>query len=333
MKQAAWIALLFVVTLGVALWALGVFRKPDETPITPPPAVAPPSPAPTDLAAADVEPKSEPTPEIPEFAQPVRVLLLGDTHRSFTAWLEQLWDFVPQGVHWQAWYAQPAPEGVRTHVEQLPALDHAPTAPDLEAVGVLVVAGVDPAALSPEFWQRVADRVKSGSLGVLVCAENRFAAATAAEPSLASILPVKDVKGAVPSSPGSRDLAGVFPSAVPLRATDAGVKHPATRLVPMPGWSRKMWDQQATRGSEGAWETKFCAQVDAVVPGASVLVEADAGAHRWPAVVAHDSPTRRVMWVGGFFDVGDPAYRGSKSIERFRAMCISWVAFLAGTRS
>lgn len=336
MKQTAWIALLFFVTLGVALWALGVFTHPSDpapaTPNTPPPPTAPTS-APTDLATADVEPKNEPKPEIPEFAQPVRVLLLADQHRSFTAWLEMSWDVLPNGIHWQAWYATPAPESVRTHVEALPAIDHAPLPPDLEAVQVLVLAGVDPASLSKEFWERVADRVKSGSLGVLVCAENRFAAATGAEPSLASILPVKGVKGAVPASPGSNNLAGVFPNGVPLRVTELGTKNPATRLVPMPGWSKKMWDQQTARDADGRWDTKYCAQVDGAVSGASVLVEADAGVTHWPAIVAHDSPTRRVLWVGGFFDIGDPAYRGAKSVERLRALAISWVAWLAGPRS
>ena len=336
MKQTALIVCLFFVTLGLALWALGVFSA--EKP-APPPTEAIPTPTPTpaamgdaDLAGHDAEPKDEPAAETPEFATPVRVLLLADSHRSFTAWLEQMWDFIP-AIQWAAWYANPAPEGVRTHSDAVPALDKAPAGPDLEGVQVLVLAGFDPAKMPADFWVRVADRVKSGSIGVLVVADNRFAFATGAEVSLASILPVKGVKGVVPASPGSADLAGVYQTPAALRATEAGTKHPATRLTSWPGWSRKIWDQQASKQSDGRWETKFCAAVEGPVTGATVLVECEAGPTRSPAIVVHDSPTRRVLWVGGFFDVADPAYRGSKSIERIRALFLSWISFLAGTKA
>jgi hypothetical protein len=334
MKQTALIVLLFFVTLGLALWALGVFHSepsPLTAPETPP---TPPSAAmgDGDLTGGGAEPKGEPTPEIPEFVAPVRVLLLGDTHRSFTAWLEQLWDFAP-AVQWQAWYANAAPAGVRTHALGAAALDKAPAGPDLEGVQVLVLAGLNPASMPADFWSRVADRVKSGSLGLAVIVDNRFAFATGAEPSLASILPVRGVKDVVPVRPGSADIHGVYQVPAMLRATDAGTKHVATRLTSWPGWSRRMWDQQVAADADGRWETKFCAAVEAPVEGATVLVEATAGPSRAPAVVAHDSPTRRVLWVGGFFDVADPAYRGSKSIERVRAMFLSWIWFLSGGKA
>ncbi len=331
MKQTALIVCLFFVTLGLALWALGVFHAETPAPIE----VAPPvTPTPAamgdgDLSGNDAEPKEEPTPEIPEFPGPVRVLLLADSHRSFTAWLEQLWSFVP-AIQWQAWHTKAAPEGVVTHSASAPALVNAPLGPDLESVSVLVLAGFDPTSMPAEFWSRVADRVKSGSLGVLVIADNQFAFRTGAEPSLASILPVKGVRAVAPTMPGSADLAGVYASAAALRATDAGTTHPATRLTSWPGWSRKMWDQQAGKDADGRWSTKFCAAVDGPVEGATVLVEVEAGPTRAPAIVIHDSPTRRVMWVGGFFDVEDPAYRGTKSIERIRAMFLSWISALAG---
>lgn len=332
MKQLVWIVLLFVVTLGVALWALKAFDTdkpavaPSETPATPPPAPS------TDLSASpDAEPRDEPTPEIPPFAEPVRVLLLGDAHRSFTAWLELNWDFLPAAIRWQAWYATPAPEGAKTHSEGLPALSAPPAAPDLETIQVLVLAGLDPKSLPADFWARVADRVKSGALGLLVVTENRFAHATATEPSLATVLPVTGSKPVVPAVTGG-DLPGVYKSAVSLRATEAGTKHAATRLVSWPKWSRTMWDQQASAQSDGRWETKFCAAVAGPAADATVLVEAQAGPTSPAAVVASDAPNRRVLWVSGFFDVTDGAYRGSKSGERFRALCISWIAWLSGER-
>ena len=335
MKQTALIALLFFATLGLALWALGVWNsEPSKVTVLDAPVVAPPSAiGDTDLTGSTTAPKDEPTPEIPEFVAPVRVLLLSDRHRSFTAWLEQMWDFVP-AIQWQAWHTNAAPEGVRTSaITAPPALEKAPAGPELEGGQVLVLAGFDPATMPADFWSRVADRVKSGSLGVLVVADNRFAAATGAEPSLASILPVKGVKGVVPSSPGSADLAGVYPVPALLRATEAGTKHAATRITPWPEWSRRLWDQQASASYDGRWETKYCAAVDGPVDGATVLVQAEAGPTRAASIVVHDSPTRRVLWVGGFFDVTDPAYRGSKSIERIRAMFISWIWFLAGSKS
>jgi len=331
MKQSAWIVLLFFVTLGVALWALKAFdsAKPG---VTVPETAAPVAPgAGAELAAPDAEPKDEPPPEIPTFAEPVRVLLLGEAHRSFTAWLEILWDFVPQGIRWQAWYATPAPEGVRTQSDALPALTAKPVAADLETIEVLVLAGVDPTSFPADFWARVADRVKSGSLGLLVATENRFGHATAIEPSLATILPVTGAKAVTPAVRGG-DLPGVYKNPVSLRATAAGTKHAATRLVSWPGWSRKMWDQQASAQADGRWETKFCAAVDGPAPDATVLVEAQAGPTSPAAIVASDAPNRRVLWVSGFFDVADGAYRGSKSGERFRAMCISWIAWLSGDR-
>jgi len=331
MKQTAWIVLLFVVTLGVALWALKVFDT-DKPGVTVPEVVTPPTPPPgTELAKPDADPTVEPLPEIPPFAEPVRVLLLGDSHRSFSAWLELHWGHVPAAIRWQAWYATPAPEGAPTHSESLPALTAPPAAPDLETVQVLVLAGVDPKAFPAEFWARVADRVKSGALGLLVVTENRFAHAIATEPSLATILPVTGSKAVTPAVTGG-DLPGVYKNAVSLRATEAGTKHPATRLVSWPTWSRKIWDQQASAQADGRWETKFCAAVAGPAADATVLVEAQAGPTSPAAIVASDAPNRRVLWVSGFFDVMDAAYRGSKSGERFRAMSISWIAWLSGER-
>jgi hypothetical protein len=333
MKQTAIAVLLFLVTLAGALWLLGAFRSDEPTGGEVGRIDAPPTSTP-DLQGA--EPRDEPKPEVPQLPAVVHVLVLGETSRSFTEWLYMTWDYArtsdgAPGVAWQAWYGAPASTGVRTQSEGLPALEHAPLAPDLEGVSVLVLAGVDPKRLAPEFWARVAERVKAGSLGLLVLPESAHVAALAAEPSLASILPVTGVRGPVPTSPGSRELAGVFDVERPFVATTDGTVHPATRLVPYAGWSAKLW--AASAKGAGAWGTKFCPQVAGPAAGARVLLQVDAGTTKLPAVVASAGDAGRVLWVGGLFDVGLPAYKDSASFDRIRALSIAWILWLSGARA
>ena len=330
MKQIALAVVLFLATLGGALWMLGVFHgpEPSTTPEREPQAPDPAVPTTPELSTA--EPREQPRPEVPEVSVPIRVLMLGETSRSFPEWLIQTWDHAPK-VSWQAWYGAPASQGTHTHSETLPALDKVPLGPDLESVQVLVLAGVDPARLGAEFWARVAERVKAGSLGLLVLPEFAFLKAIATEPSLASILPVTGVRPVAPSTSGGRDLAGVFPVARSFAVTEAGTHHPVSRLVPYPGWSAKLW--AATVRDAGAWSTKFCPVVGAPAAGAEVLVQLDTGETKIPAVVASGPTVGRVLWVGGFFDLMLPAYTDPLSVERFTALSLSWLLWLASARS
>jgi hypothetical protein len=88
MKKPLLVSLLFLVTLGIALWALGVFDRLSPTPDTP--AVTPGSPTtgPTGLTPSG-EPKDEPEPDFPPLPTEVRVLVLRGHPRSFTSWLFQ----------------------------------------------------------------------------------------------------------------------------------------------------------------------------------------------------------------------------------------------------
>lgn len=329
MKQTVLAVVLFLATLGAALWLLGVFKSEAPPPPEHEGASGEPG-ASTGPELSTAEPREEPRPEVPDLAIPVRVLLLGETSRSFTEWLFQTWDHDPK-VNWQAWYGAPVSKETRTHSESLPALDKMPVAPDLDAVQVLVVAGVDPSRLGADFWSHVAERVRAGSLGLLVLPEFSFVKAIGAEPSLAAILPVTGVKAPAPSTPGGREIAGVFTSDRSFVVTEPGTRHPASRLVPYPGWSKKLW--AAAAKGDGVWGTKFCPVVGGVAAGAEALVELDTGAARVPAIVASGPTSGRVLWVGGLFDLTLPAYKDALSLERIRALSLNWLIWLASPRS
>lgn len=331
MKKPLLVALLFLVTLGVALWALGVFDKSVPTADAPlaTPEVA--TPGPTSLAPSG-EPKEEPEPEFPPLPQEVRVLLLAETPRSFTTWLFQLWENQPH-ILWQAWYTTAAPDGVATHHELLPALTAPPTAADFEAAGVLVIAGIDPSAIAADTWKRVAERVRAGTLGLLVLPENRYCKALAEEPSLRGILPITGVKPVAAVEAGSRRIHGVYETAQTFRVTEAGLAHAATRLSDYASWNKKIWELSGV--GPARWATKFCAPVEGVAPGATTLVELDVPNGRIPSVVVTDGVPQRVLWVGGFHDLawdsreGFEAYRNARSIQRMRGLVHHWIAWLA----
>lgn len=330
MRSNALVVVLILAVVAAALYFTGVlkFDSPAPSPATPPAAVPEqPKPLP-ELGAA--EPTTEPKPEVPEVVTPIRVLVLGQKPRSYVEWLFPMFDYV-QKIDWQVWYSDGANPGGRTHSDALPALDKAPLGADLEQVGVLVLAGVDPAKLSPEFWSSVADRVRSGRLGLLMVTENQFAKAQADEPSLKSILPITGAKAVGPTSVGSREIAGVYEKEKSFVVTEDGTKHPASRMVPYAGWSKRLWEAQS-RG-KGAWKTKFVAPVTGVAPGARVLANVDVGGAEVPAIVASGGTGGRTLWVAGLFDVGNGAYSDSDSFDRMRALVISWIVWLAEPRS
>lgn len=331
MKKPLLLASLFLVTLGLALWAMGVFDA--TSPVTDTPSTTPEAPvtAPTGLAPSG-EPKDEPNPDFPSLPADVRVLVLGDVPRSFTSWLIQLWGNQPR-ILWQAWYAGTVPEGQTTHHESLPALTAAPTSADFESVGVLVIGGIDPSSIAADTWKRVAERVRAGTLGLLVLPEHRFCKALAEEPSLRGILPITGVKPVAPVEAGSPRIHGVYDTAQTFRATEAGLAHTVTRFSDYPSWNKKIWDAVAM--GPARWATKFCAPVEGVAPGAATLVELDAANGRVPAIVVSDGAPQRVIWLGGFHDLawdsreGFEAYRNARSILRMQGLMHRWVAWLA----
>ncbi len=334
MKQVLVVAALFVATLAITLWALGAF---DASPGTGPEgASTPPTPPGPTGSLPIVEPTEEPLPEVPTLEDPVRVLAVGTAPRSFTAWLYQLWDRV-EGVRYQAWATSTADgiSPVRAH-KDLPELTAAPTVESLADVDVLLLDDVDPASFPPAFWERVAERVKSGRLALLLLPGITNGRRMAEEPSLKPLMPVEALPVAAVDR-FSDVVAGVFAEERPFEATEEGRAHPASRLTSWSGWSRRIWEALGRGASR--WGTKFCHPVGAIAPGAQVLLSVRLGADRVaPALVASgpaDASGGRVLWVG-FFDLGDAAIRSKgdaefreRSYRCVRALAASWLAWLA----
>src|SRR5436190_1113467 len=106
------VAIVFVLIAAALLLPRFFASEPERpAPVTPPDSAM----ATTGLAPVEVaEPKERPELQLPAVPAPVRVLLVGEEHRSFTAWLEQLWEDSPN-LKWRAWYASAPPDGVATH--------------------------------------------------------------------------------------------------------------------------------------------------------------------------------------------------------------------------
>lgn len=331
MKRVLLVVGPFVVTLAAALLFFGVFDKHAPVPAVPTPGPAPvdPSLPPTETLVTP-EPVGEPAPDVPTIESPVRVLVLAESTRSFTSWCLQLWHVSPQ-IAWQVWYAGGAVDGIQTSSPGRPPLSGAPTEADVDGAQILFVAALDPARLPASFWGHVAERVQAGRLGLLVVPDHLTGRALADEPSLRSVLPVASVLPLAPLEKGGTRIPGVFDTPRTFEVTADGTKHPASRIVPFEGWSAKIWGR-LTRGKDG-WATKFVSPVERLAPGAKTLVEVVGGDARWPAVVASSGERGRAVWAGGLLDIDWSVYRSEYGIERFRAIAVGWVAWLAPPRS
>jgi hypothetical protein len=324
-RQTVVLVALFLATLVLALWALGVF-EPSRPPPPAPEVVEGPTGGMTsggDLAP--VEPREEPPLDRVPLPAPVRVLALGQAPRSFSLWLFQLWGS-DRRVAFQAWFAEGGGQREPAHSSGLPALAAPPKKDLLPDVQVLVLDDVDPAAFPDDFWTEVSDRVRSGSLGLLVLPGVRHGVLLASR--LEAVMPLK-AKPVAALEPGSKLVAGVFDEPRRFYVTDAGKSHPASRLVQWPSWSAKKWE--ALGAAPKPWATKFVHPVSEVLPGSATLLTVKGHrAEDVPALVASDPARGRVVWAG-FFDVGDAAYRdGNRSADVVRALTVAWLAWLAG---
>jgi hypothetical protein len=341
MKTTLAIAALFLVTLAGALWLFGVFTpSPRPVPPTPaerPPPTPPPAPPTEGLQTpAQPEPAEEPAVEIPPFPSPVRILVVtGRATSSFPAWLFQFWKGAPD-LSFQTRFAIPpdAGQAEESHSPNLPALVGPPLPEDLDPVRVLVVGEVSPSVAPEEFWRRAAERVRAGTLGLLLLPEMHHGQALAEIPALADLVPVVAARVAGKGPDGA--VPGILPTDRPFVATEVGVRHPATRLSVFPNWSRRMWESR--REGKGRWSTKFVHPVERVGEGAQVLAvvssgtQTDAGSVvELPAIVASDGSKGRVLWVAGLFDLGFHSYRDTRSHDLMRALSLHWIAWLAGT--
>jgi hypothetical protein len=259
----------------------------------------------------------------------VRALVLAETPRPFTLWIFQVWDMAPS-VRYQMW-APSVSEGMtpeRPHSKDLPALTAPPLTPDLADVQILILDDFDPASMPADFWERVAERVRGGTLGLWVRPGNLHGEAMAAQPSLRAVLPVASVKPFKPETLGQEDIPGVFREERPFVATERGIEHPASRITASPKWSRAKWEALA-RGPKN-WGTRFVYPVKEVGPRASVLLEVEPPrGDRMPALILSDPGDGRVLWTG-FVDFGrNPYYDGGRSWDVFRSLVLQWTLWLA----
>jgi hypothetical protein len=71
----------------------------------------------------------------------------------------------------------------------------------------------------------------------------------------------------------------------------------------------------------------MCPLVDGLAPGSVVVARLATGSPGIPAIVA--SGDLRVLWVGGFMDVVDKAYKDAASVVAMRALVHRWVQWLS----
>lgn len=190
---------------------------------------------------------------------------------------------------------------------------------------------IDPNALPASFWDRLATRVADGRTGLWVRMDVPPASGgTSAtvhplltHPVLAGLLPVAD-----PTPFEGEPLPGVLKPGVPPKPTEAGLRHPASRLVGWPRWSRHWWNVIG-EGVPPAL-VGFCYPVGRVESGAEVLLEVADGRNRMrPALVASPPGDARVLWQG-WYDFTYEPWRERNAAARLGAWMTQALAWVVG---
>jgi len=339
-----WIALLVVLAAIAAalVFGLGLLdggsgdEEPGDTPAEP----AAESPGGGDEEPGDGDPTlrtpgadeggpdTMPPLEAAPIRSPLGVLLLVGVPQRFNMFLAQQWGGHPEiSVH--SW-AAPLPEGPREGVPSGEVLPGALSAPpraatlDDENIDVVVLHDMDPAELDREFWLEVADRVAEGRLGLLVIPGLQSGPKMLGHDVLSTVLPVAK---ATPIE--GQPVPGTFQGMASYVPTDAGVRHPASRLVSWPSWSRRIWNARALL--ETPWGTNVCYPVEEVAPGASVLLDAKPqGREPLPALIVGDPANGRVLWFGGWDLGGRHAYGRPAVASDWQTLVRNWAAWLGG---
>jgi hypothetical protein len=328
-----------VIALGVAAWySFGSDDPPTESEeLSPGPSDTTP-PAPTNNAGATL--KAPPPSEIPEMTlleleDGARLLMIARIRETWTATIEQTLHRM-SNLDYRIWYTVSnagggaggpgAGEG-----RGLPELKQPPTADYLESndIQALVFDEADPNEFPLAFWNAVAERVRSGQMGLYVRpgvpfdarGQTRAVHPMLEHPVLKDLLPVAsayEIKG--------NPLPGNFPEKQPLAPTDAGFKHPATRLVPVEQGSRNVW--HAAGVGEGSIGSQFCYPAKDLQSGAVVLLNMQAGVDL-PAVIVSGAPTR-VLWMGNI-DFGDRKTHFNRDKDAVqRTLLNHWWVWLLG---
>jgi len=334
-----WIALLVVLAVIAAalVFGLGLLDEDADTdPGEGVPAEGDPQPEGDEpgtdpslsAAGSDTEPEQVPALEGLPVRKPLGVLLLVGVPQRFNQFLAQRLDGHPEiTVH--SW-AAPLPDGPREGVPSAEVLPGAMSTPprtvtlDDANIDVVVVHDLDPGLLERDFWMEVVKRVGDGRLGLLVVPSVLQGQKLLDHDVLATVLPVAKAT-AIEGQPVPGTLGGMA-AYVP---TDAGTRHPASRLVSWPSWSRRIWGQRAML--ETPWGTNVCYPVEEIPPGAVVLLDAKpARREALPALIAADEKTGRVLWFGGWDLGGRHAYGRGNIVSDWGILLRNWAAWLAG---
>ncbi len=268
-------------------------------------------------------------PELQEYRieEPVKVLFLVAWPQSFNAYLAQQWESQPN-VSIVTWSAPPPPtsgSGPPPGTVMPGAWDGPPDANTLRELEIDVVAihDLDPALVDDEFWDALYAQAREGSVGVLAMAGQTNGEKMLSHPGLRRLLPVKKARAIEgPEKPG------ILPGLTPFRVTEEGTRHPATRLVPWPSWSRRIWD--SFRLGDRPWGTSFAYPVEEIADGAATLVEVDTRrGPEWPTIIAGPERNGRVLWLG-LRDFADPdAYTDGRHLADRRVLIRNMTAWLA----
>lgn len=341
MRLALIVLVLLLATAGVLLGP-GLFKgggEVDSPPGTTPgagsgtgPELQAPAPPPGKTTDSPVE---EPVPEQLRVERPLKVLVLMTRKTQRWARVMELGMRADAQIQVSGYALEDTP-GVPTFGSgEVPAVGEPLTAAwfDAQAFDVLVLTDVDPTAFEPALWESVAARVRAGSLGLwaqpgVPLPPSRGGPAPEVhglltEPSLAALLPIeraKPIRG--------QPVPGLFAQEAPFAVTAEGEKHPASRIVFWPEWSRRIW--QLGAASTPPWGTQFCYPVEALKPGSLVLVETrpPTGAPL-PMYVQGAPASGRVLWFGAQ-QIADDTLRNGQQSGKWYALIHNAMVWLAG---
>jgi hypothetical protein len=314
------LSVLIVVVAAAAAWFFFLHDEGD----TPPAPVLPKAEAPTPEKAPPQESTAPPVlqqrPKLPpdvhpamtQIAKPANALLVARFRTSWPALMEMGLRGMRK-LSYRTWYmegeGQPSSTG-----RGMAKLTDKPTGDylDEQNVAALVLDAVDPNVFPMSFWEVVARRVHAGTMGLWFrpgppigegdVAPIRHPALT--HPILKDLLPIaRTAEFQGDPVPGSYSVPQL------LHVTDAGTRHPATRLVDDPASSAKVW--QLGTMEKDTFATSFCYPVLEVKPGAQTLVVVQA-ATDVPAIVVSSPKVGRVLWMGNV-DYGQKTYYNEKT--------------------
>lgn len=272
----------------------------------------------------------------------VRVLLLSPRQATWTSFSALAWKGVPGLKMWTYYFDD---------TEERRKIDSVRTAPpgrlpdgawlEEHKIDVLYLHDIDPAVIDNDFWRAVDTRVRAGEMGLLLQVptpsgrrgESPTVHAMLTNPILRELAPVEDayeLRGQSVDGVPIPVVPGIAGSPQPIEVTDAGTRHPATRLTPVPRTSRTLWSTRAE--PEDGLRTQFVYPVKRVREGAKALLEMrpDRGLDEDHAlVIVGKADKGRVLWLGSH-GLGYKAHWNSEKAGWMSDAILSWPAWLAG---